>query len=213
MFPWDSTFNRFCSMHLEDWLRFLTVRSISKGTFTHFFPKIHLHNTVHKHESPRHTTDPLHALFILLNTNSKSSESFWRAVSSVTRCRTESIAMTDEKAQINTLCWATLYEKENLMKAAGSFNAIPNTDPESVKWTSLCTQGAELNQPGETELYGGHRWQRKMARSDGARLLKRFVLWVTLFSNAWYSAETVAPAVSKAQIRFAFTVQDRWDRL
>lgn len=41
------------------------------------------------------------------------------------------------------------------MKAAGSLNAIPNTDPESVKWTSLCAQSAELNQPGGAELNGG----------------------------------------------------------
>lgn len=150
----DSTFNSILSMHLEDWLRFpsdLLAREPSHNSM----PKIHLHNTVHKHESRSHPTARLHALFILLDTNSKSSESFWRAVSSVPQCRTESIAASDEKPQINTACWATLYEKANVMKAAGSLNAIPSTDPESVKWTSLCAPSAKLNQAGGAELYGG----------------------------------------------------------
>lgn len=61
----------------------------------------------------------------------------------------KSIAVSDEKPQINTASWAMSYKKKQTLKS--SLYAIRNTDPESVKSASLRVESAAVNQPAEAE--------------------------------------------------------------
>lgn len=96
-------------------------------------------------------------------------------------------------------------KKANVKKpASSSLYAILNTDPESVKWTPLCTESAALNQSAGAEPQRVIQGEEKHA-ADAAGLVKSPVFWVALFSNARRfsmeavrSAPTVTPAVYRA---------------